>query len=177
MPTRIKMRLCESDIRKAAKQVEQYAGRLVTCCNVFAGRLADLGMTVANAKIGQSPLGKYVKLNVKYEPKSKGCKAILFAQGATLNTPSGSIQTLMMVEFGSGIHYNHDQNPKASQFGMGVGTYPEQTHAFQEEGWYFMDESGEWHHSYGVKATMPMYSADIEMIQNIRRIAREVFSS
>ena len=60
---------------------------------------------------------------------------------------------------------------------MGVGTFPDQTHAFQDQGWYYMDVSGEWHHSYGVKATMPMYNADIEMILNLRKIAKEVFSS
>ena len=85
-------------------------------------------------------------------------------------------QAQMLIEFGAGIHYNHVENPKASEFGMGVGTYPGQTHAFQEEGWYYMDESGEWHHTYGVKATMPMYNADIEILMNINRVAREIFS-
>lgn len=177
MPTKIKMRLCEEDIQKAIKEVETYQKQLITHCNVFAGKLADIGMKVAKAKIGESPLGKYALLNVKYEPKAKGCKAILYASGMTINAQSGSVQTLMMIEFGAGIHYNHDANPKAEEFGMGVGTYPDQTHAFQEEGWYYMDENGAWHHSYGVKATMPMYSADTEIILNIRKIAREVFSS
>ena len=39
-----------------------------------------------------------------------------------------------------------------------------------------MDEYGEWHHTYGVKATMPMYNADMEILMNINRVAREVFS-
>ncbi len=177
MPTKIKMRLCESDIRKAVKEVDEYWKKLQTKTKVFCGRLAEFGMTVASAKIGESPLGQYVSLNVKYSNPASSCKAILFATGQVKNTEYGQVYPLMMIEFGAGIHYNHDANPKAGQFGMGVGTFPGQTHAFQEEGWYYMDTDGKWHHSYGVKATMPMYSADTEMILNIRKIAKEVFSS
>ena len=176
MPTKIKMRLCVEDIQRAQKELKAYEGRLVTRCNVLCGKLADMGLTVAKANISSAPLGKYVRLNVNYEAKSTGCKAMLIATGNTLNTPAGSVNTLLLIEFGAGIHYNHTENPKASEFGMGVGTYPGQTHAFQEEGWYYMDESGEWHHTYGVKATMPMYNADIEILMNINRVAREVFS-
>lgn len=176
MPTKIKMRLCMEDVERAVKELKAYEGRLVTRCNVLCGKLADMGLTVAKANISSAPLGKYVRLNVNYEPKKAGCKAILIATGDTLNTPSGAINTLLMIEFGAGIHYNHELNPKASEFGMGVGTYPNQKHAFQEEGWYYMDENGQWHHSYGVKATMPMYNADMEILMNIHKVAREVFS-
>lgn len=176
MPTKIKMRLCVEDVEKAIKEVKAYEGRLITKCNVLCGKLADMGLVVARAKIGEAPLGKYVHLNIKYEHKKSSCKAILFATGDKINTPTGTIGTLLMVEFGAGIHYNHAENPKASEFGMGVGTYPGQTHAFQEEGWYYMDESGQWHHTYGVKATMPMYNADMEILMNIHKVAREIFS-
>ena len=176
MPTKIKMRLCVEDVERAVKELKDYEGRLVTKCNVLCGKLADMGLTVAKANISSAPLGKYVHLNVNYEPKKAGCKAILIATGDTLNTPSGAVNTLLMIEFGAGIHYNHEANPKASEFGMGVGTYPNQTHAFQEEGWYYMDENGQWHHTYGVKATMPMYNADMEILTNIHKVAREVFS-
>ena len=54
MPTKIKMRLCESDIRKAVKEVDEYWKKLQTKTKVFCGRLADLGMTVASAKIGEN---------------------------------------------------------------------------------------------------------------------------
>lgn len=177
MPTTIRMRLCESDIKKAIKQVDEYWKKLQTKTKVFCGRISELGMSVASAKIGESPLGKYVHLNVKYENSASSCKAVLFATGDVLNTEYGQVMPLMMIEFGAGVHYNQVANPKAGQFGMGVGTFPNQTHAFQDGGWYYMDAYGEWHHSYGVKATMPMYNADIEMILNLRKIAKEVFSS
>lgn len=175
MPTKIKMRLCVEDVDRAIKELKAYEGRLVTRCNVLCGKLADMGLTVARAKIGEAPLGKYVHLNVKYEHKKASCKAILFATGETLNTPSGSINTLMMIEFGSGWKLNPVENPKASEFGMGVGTYPNQTHAFDPNGWYYLGTDDKWHHTYGVKATMPMYNADMEMLMNIHKVALEVF--
>ena len=36
-------------------------------------------------------------------------------------------------------------------------------------------EKEEWRYSHGVKATMPMYNAYIQMLQQIKTIAREVF--
>lgn len=177
MPTKIKMRLCTEDIDRAIKELKAYEGQLVTKCEVLCGKLADMGLDVAKAKIGEAPLGKYVHLNVKYEHSKTGCKAILFATGDTLNTPSGSINTLMMIEFGSGWKLNPVENPKASEFGMGVGTYPNQTHAFDPNGWYYLGTDDKWHHSYGVKATMPMYNADVEILLNIRKVAKEVFNS
>ena len=45
-----------------------------------------------------------------------------------------------------------------------------------EDGWYYWDaEKEEWRYSHGVKATMPMYNAYIQMLQQIKTIAREVF--
>ena len=177
MPKKIKMRLCVEDVDRAIKELKTYEGQLVTKCNVLVGKLADMGLVVAKAKIGEAPLGKYVHVNVKYEHSKTGCKAILFATGDTLNTPSGSINTLMMIEFGSGWKLNPVENPKASELGMGVGTYPNQTHAFDPNGWYYLGTDDKWHHSYGVKATMPMYNADVEVLLNIRKVAKEVFNS
>lgn len=177
MPTKIKMRLCVEDVERAVKELKAYEGRLVTRCNVLCGKLADMGLTVAKAKIGEAPLGKYVRLTVNYEQKKAGCKAILIATGDTLNTPAGPIGTLVMIEFGSGCRFNSVPNPKADEFGFGVGTYPNQTHAFDPNGWYYLGEDGKWHHSYGVKATMPMYNASTEMMLNIYKVTKEVFKS
>lgn len=175
MPKTIKMRLCESDIQKAIKEVDMYWKTLETKTKVFCGKLADLGFEVAKANISQSPIGAHIKLNLRYKQLQTKIKAILVATGDICNTDYGQVSMLAMIEFGSGIHFNPTDNPKAREFGMGIGTFPNQTHAFDTNGWYYMDDSGEWHHSYGIKATMPMYSASHEMIKNIRSIAREVF--
>lgn len=178
MPTVIKMRLCEDDINKAIKEVDHYWKMLQSKTRVYCGKLTDLGYTIIKAQVGKSPLGNYVKVNLKYPfQRASRIKAVLFATGTTLNTDWGHVYPLMMIEFGAGIHYNPVDNPKASQFGMGVGTFPGQTHAFDTNGWYYMDDDGKWHHSYGVKATMPMYYADHEIIRNYVTIAKQVFKS
>ena len=70
----------------------------------------------------------------------------------------------LFIEFGSGIYYNPQDTPHAGKYGMGIGTYPGQTHAFQN-GWWYYDEYGQSKYSHGTQATMPMYHAS-ESIQN-----------
>lgn len=101
---------------------------------------------------------------------------MLIATGVTKSTDYGDINMLLLIEFGGGIHHNPVANPKAGELGFGVGTFPNQTHAF-EDGWYYPGDDGEWHYTHGVKATMPMYNADTEILLNIRKIAKEVFES
>ena len=84
---------------------------------------------------------------------------------------------MLLIEFGAGIRYNPLPNPKAGEYGMGVGTYPGQMHAFDPAGWYYWGEDEKWHHSYGIKATMPMYNAAKIIQERVVQIAREVFSS
>lgn len=43
--------------------------------------------------------------------------------------------------------------------------------------WYQKEEGGEWYHTYGTKACMPMYKASVEMRDKIVKIAREVFGN
>jgi hypothetical protein len=141
-------------------------------------RLAEIGITTAKIHIDQSPLGHYVSIRTNIEAMEMGCKAILIATGETLVSDEyNDFNTLLAIEFGAGIHYNKDPNPKASELGFGVGTFPGQIHAF-DEGWFYWDEDSQsWKYTHGVKATMPMYNASIEIIKNIKKIAKEVFSS
>lgn len=88
----------------------------------------------------------------------------------------GESEALLFLEFGAGIHFNKDMtHPLASELGYGVGTYPGQTHAFDENGWWYLDDNGEWRHSYGIGADMPMYRSAQEMQKKIKSIAEGVF--
>ena len=102
--------------------------------------------------------------------------AILIATGKTVTSEDREpFYTLLAVEFGAGIFYNSTENPKAPELGFGVGTYPGQIHAF-EDGWYYWDDNTEtWRYTHGIKATMPMYNAEQQIIQQYVKIAREVF--
>jgi len=176
MPKTIRFKLSASEITRAIKEVNAYRDSLQGKCELLCTELLNMGVSVASAKIGESPLGKYVAIRTTIKPKKNGCKAMLIATGSTKETDYGSVNTLLLIEFGAGIHYNSLANPKAGEFGMGVGTFPNQTHAF-ESGWYYPTEDGKWAWTQGTKATMPMYSADIEMLMNIRRVAKTVFGS
>lgn len=176
MPKTITISLSQSSIQNAIKELRQYQNDLNRKCEEFCRRLTELGKINAEARVNESPLGKYVTITTDIQPEKSGCKAMLIATGVTKSTDCGDVNTLLLIEFGAGIHYNPVDNPKAGELGFGVGTFPGQTHAF-EDGWYYPGDDGEWHYTHGVKATMPMYNASTEMLLNIRKIAKEVFGS
>lgn len=176
MSKQITMNLSTSSVQNAIKELRQYQQDLNRKCEAFCQRLTELGKITAEARVNESPLGKYITITTDIQPEKVGCKAMLIATGVTKSTDYGDVNTLLLIEFGAGIHYNPTDNPKAGELGFGVGTFPGQTHAF-EDGWYYPGDDGEWYYTHGTKATMPMYGASTEMLLNIRKIAKEVFGS
>lgn len=177
MPKKVlKVNLSVGQIKKLQKKLRAYQSDLQDKVVEFCKRLADIGMNVAKANIGLSPLGHYVTLESDITEEQAGCKAILIATGEIKHSEGyPPFNTLLAIEFGAGIYHNKKKNPNADKFGLGVGTFPGQIHAF-EDGWYYWDEDAqEWRYTHGVKATMPMYNADIAIIQNAVAIAKEVF--
>ena len=169
--------LSVNGIEALKRQLLQYKDSLPIKCEKLVSRLLQSGVEVSQSKISESPLGKYVTVTTNISSEKMGCKGILLAKGAVKEQEGyAPFSILLAIEFGAGIHYNPTPNPNADKFGLGVGTFPGQVHAFQSEGWMYWDEKAqEWRHTYGVKATMPLYNADIEIIQNVIRIAKEVF--
>lgn len=164
-------------IRELQDKLNQYKNTLVYKANLVVERLIQIGYGVALSHIQESPLGKYIVLSSSLTPEQMGCKAILMAVGEIKDVPGREpFSILMAVEFGAGIYYNKDGNPKAPDFGFGVGTYPDQRFAFSD-GWWFMNDDGKWVYTHGVKATMPMYNALKTMKENIDAIVKEVFAN
>lgn len=173
--TKIRIKnLSVSEVEKAIKQIEAYKQSLIDKSVRFCTELITLAETTAKAKISESPLGPYITVTTEINPTQTGCKAILLAVGAEKSSDYGTINTLLMVEFGAGIYHNSTPNPWADEAGYGVGTFPGQTHAF-ESGWWYPKEDGTWGYTHGVKATMPMYNASTEMLLNIEKVARRAF--
>lgn len=171
--------LSQKGIEKLIKDLKNYRDVILpNKCKELVTRLAQIGIETAKVRIGQSPLGHYVTVRTNIEPSKMGCKAIILATGETKTSDEyNDFNTLLAIEFGAGIHHNRDANPKADELGFGVGTFPGQIHAF-EEGWFYWDEGAQsWKYTHGVKATMPMYNASVEIIKNIQKVAKEVFSS
>ena len=164
-------------IEALKRQLLQYKDSLPIKCEKLVSRLLQSGVAVSQSKISESPLGKYVTVTTNISADKMGCKGILLAKGAVKEQEGyAPFSILLAIEFGAGIHFNPTPNPLiSSEFPYGVGTFPGQTHAYQDMWWYWDENTQEWKPTHGVKATMPMYSADMEIIQNVVKYAKEVF--
>ncbi len=166
-----KVGLSANEFRKLADQIHDYRMGLQEKCEEFVKRLSEVGLqkaetiliehvdteqTVGSLKIENNSDGKVTKMAVVVESN-----AILF------------------LEFGAGVKYSGTKNPKADELGYGPGTYPSNKgHWDDPDGWWYQkEEGGEWYHTYGTKACMPMYKASVEMRNQLSEIAREVFES
>lgn len=132
----IRGELSSKGIQSIIDQLQDYKQDLHRKTVLLCKRLAEVGLTVAQTKIGESPLGKTISLRIDMEPSKAGCKAMLIASGQTKLNDYGTVNTLLLVEFGAGVFYNPSDNPKAGEMGYGIGTFPGQIHAF-EDGWYY----------------------------------------
>lgn len=164
-------------IEALKRQLLQYKDDLPMKCEKLVSRLLQSGVDVANTSISESPLGKYVTVSTNISSDKMGCNGILLAKG-TVKQSEGyePFSILLAIEFGAGIHFNPTPNPLiSSEFPYGVGTFPGQTHAYQDMWWYWDEGNQEWRPTHGVKATMPMYKASAEMKNKILGIAKEIF--
>ena len=162
---RISIELSEKSIAKAIAEIEAYKTEIQRKVSLFVERLADAGLEVAKNTI--SAISDEEKGNTKVEVVPVSPNSVKIVMDG---------DKFLFVEFGAGIAFSSPQNPLASEFGMGLGTYPGQTHAYQEEGWWYTDpETKESKHSRGNAPYMPMYKADAEILRQVNAIAKEVF--
>lgn len=181
MAKRISFGLSVKEIQNAIKEVKQYQNDLNRKCEELCRRMTAEGIIIAQAHIGSSGFGKYIRLSSKITPEQAGCRAVFYMEDAqkivsqwqTLEgVKSAEVSPALMLEFGAGLKA---ENP-ANIPGVGTGTFPGGTHG-SEPGWYYMDLNGEWHYSSGVSPKMPMYFAGKELRDKVVAIAREVFNS
>lgn len=166
----IEINLSQQSVNNAINELKDYLARLNDKNEMFVRKLAELGIPIIDERMGQSQGDASDPYDTKITVRSDGDRA------EAVLTVSGT--EILFIEFGSGIYYNENSaTAHASEFGYGVGTYPGQTHAFDEDGWWYRDDIGVLHHSYGQQATAPVLSASHEIISNIRKIAREVYGS
>lgn len=163
-------------IQNAIKQIEQYRDDLPRKCQEICRRLSEEGVRVADVAINSVPIGKTITLTTDINSSKMGCQAIMKMTGAETRTEDGRVFfTALAIEFSAGVRYANTASPQASNFGMGTGTFPDAKHSWDMDGWYYLGDDGNWHHSYGVQASMPMYKASVEMRQKIDSIVKEVF--
>ena len=179
MVKRISFGLSVAEVQAAIKEIKAYQNDLNRKCEELCRRLTAEGIQIAQAHIGSSGFGKYIRLSSEITPEKAGCEAILYMEDTTKiksewqtkeGVRSAEVSPMLMLEFGSGLKA---ENP-ANIPGVGAGTFPGGKHG-SEPGWYYMDLEGNWHYSTGVSPKMPMCYTGKELREKVVTIAREVF--
>ena len=166
----------EGSIDRLIKSLEDYKESLNDKAELYRHRLAEVGIKTAKENTGE--YGNSISF---YTVDEEEGITILVGEGKLIlkewytdkglkNKRSYEINPLLLAEFGSGFLAKvlYDIG------GVGQGTMPGQTHAFDPHGWYWYDESGK-HHSYGEAPTFPMHAASMAILYEADRIAKEVF--
>jgi hypothetical protein len=160
------------EVDAAIAKLKAYRESLVEKNRIFAQRVAELGATNVNTRLSElsavipsdEPIGTaYVENTELYDV----CRMRIVVASSMI----------LFVEFGTGIRYSGTVHPKAGEMGYGAGTYPGKGHWDDPNGWSYQDGSGVWHHTYGIRAQMPMFNAAQEMRAQVLDIAKEVFGS
>ncbi len=165
----LKVELSTKGISEIIDFLENYKNELDRKCEIFCQKLCELGIEVIDARIvgkGDSDTSHETEITIGKDGTYTNAKLTL------------SGEDILFIEFGAGVHYNGvtgtSPNPKGSELGYTIGSYGK-GHGTQEF-WYYKDDSGNYVRSYGTQATMPMYSASVEMIKQMKSVAKEVFN-
>lgn len=175
-----KTKLSISGIEQLKKDLLDYKNNtLPNLLKQYITALAQEGISVGKQNVGG--FGKYITFSIQTEVSKDGCKALMLASetGKIISTwksygeiKSAEVSPLLMAEFGSGWGA---ENPMQIP-GVGQGTFPGQTYAFDKEGWYWIDEDDNLNYSRGITAKMPMYKASIRIQEIAKKKAKEIFS-
>lgn len=171
MAKKISISLSQKSIQNAINEVRKYQREFIDKNEVFVRRLAELGIPVIDQNIAaaQGDSDKNHNTYIKINSFGSYSEAKLVVEG----------KSILFIEFGAGIRYNGSAgtspHPKGEEFGYTIGSYGKGQG--KNDFWFYYADTGEAVMSHGTEATMPLYRASQEIIQNIRRIAREVFGS
>lgn len=166
MPT-IKIKLSQGGIKQAREQLQETKQDVHDKMREFVYELAKYGVEVAESNTGV--WGKYIQFKIDTEETKTGCKAIVIMYDKQKIKPKHDdreVSPSLMAEYGAG-HFA----VKGWQ-----GTFPDQIHAFNPMGWWYLGNDDKWHHSYGVVPEKPMYTAYQEVLKTINDVAKRVFA-
>lgn len=181
----ITAKLSSTSLKQAANQVREYESYLQTKVREVLERLVDKGISIAEQTIGG--FGKYITFSKETDAVGVIMVAqeinVIRAEWLRYNKPvSAEVSPLLMAEFGAGPHAiiwegtDGDTSRLPDGKTIGRGTFPNQTHAF-ENSWYYMDMSGNWQVASGIHPTRPLHNAVLEIINTVNSTVREVFGN
>lgn len=150
-------------IDDAIQMVKQYKRDFEQKESEFLRRLAEIGVRVAQSGFATADYDGVNDVVVSMERTSNGYSVV--ASGKTVG----------FIEFGTGVKYPEWDNagmdytpPKHGTYGKGQGKNP--------HGWWFkQNDGGRATHTYGNTPAEAMRTARDEMVENVIRIAREVW--
>lgn len=163
----INIKLSKSSIDDAIKQLRQYKDDLARKNQLFIDRLAKIGLTTVQQTMESIPGEEKGSYYTEIINNSEGDIA-----GAAIHLSGDQV---LFLEFSAGITFGTNSYPLPSGDQFGMGTYPGKGHWDDPNGWWYIDENGNKHHSYGNRAYMPMYHAEQAIVLAVQQIAREVF--
>ena len=147
-----------ASVSRAQRRLDEYFADLIEKANTVCERLATIGAVRASLDFSRAIYNGTNDVAVTVEPIDNG-----YAIHATGNA-------VLFIEFGSGASYGYG-HPEPE--GYGPGTYPGKGHWDDPNGWWY----GSHEHSYGNPPAAAMYHAKQDVINEVQRIADEVFAT
>lgn len=160
-------KLSIGSIQSARDEIHIYKDSLDGKIRQFVEELAEYGISIAEQNTGE--WGKHIEFIKQVTETQTGCKAIMIMRDREQIIPphdSRPVSPSMMAEYGAG-HF---------AVNGWQGTFPEQQHAFDPKGWWYLGKDDKWHHSYGIHPKRPMYTAYQDMLNHINEVAKRVFA-
>lgn len=178
-----------SDIRKALMQLYSYQKELQIKTELFANKLAELGIGIAKQNGGyygdqiiffttDDSSGDDICLILNAQNKGLIRSGWYHREGGKNKIVYNTISPVLMAEFGAG--WLADVSMYEVSVPGGRGTNSMFGHG-DDDNWYWTDPTGETHQARDeefvreMTPTHPMYKAVCEMRDNITKVAREVF--
>lgn len=167
----ITIQLSQDSCKKALKELKDYQKWFNKKLDEVCKRLAEFGLTRAQAYYSQALYDGIKDVAVSVEKRDNGYAVV--AKGSTV----------MFLEFGTGVHYPND-HPKAGELGVAHGTYGKGLG--NNDYWFYTGQPGNaggelaYGHknstiTHGNPANMSLYNSAKDMRGEIKRIVEEVF--
>lgn len=151
-----------SGIEEVATWLEEYSKSLERKANELVNQMLQDGEMYAANFLGHIDTGETLSTIMGYREGNTG-----------IVTVGGNA---IWIEFGTGVTYNQQLHPKASELGMSPhGTYG-QGHGADPDGWYYPADDGTWKHTFGIPMNMFLYNTAQMLRREYKRIALEVFA-
>ena len=173
----IVVNLNTESIKDAIAQLKEVKARTMRSSQLAIMRLLEIGIRAA--KENTAKYKDYISFYPVVGKEGDGYVGMLVANDMSkIISPwkrggeivEAEVSPLLMAEFGSGWYANVAPIWSDLVGAVGQGTFPNQTHAFDPNGWQWEDENGVHYRSQGELALQPMYNAWQEMASAIENV-------